>query len=659
MRRLMSLGADRIPVSKILLVVAAVVAIFLVVSASSDSFQVAYTFAAISGIGAVALTALQGWAGQGSLFVAGLFLVGGYSTAVIPADLGTAGIPLGILLAGGVGAVFGFICSLPARRLAGVYLLLGTLALQYIVGAAGNLFQSDRGALGGYSVSSAILDQRAWLVVTFVLLVLTVLYFRRLGKSRVGRAAVLIRNDLGLAQVSGVNVTSYLRWTFVVTSVVMAMGGAIETYYTTTVSYGAYDVNLSVEYLVMIVIFGMGSLWGAVGGAFFVIVLGQLITQILTGSNGVSSNAAYIVQLVYGVAGFAAVLFVGRAGNPRPVVGAVASPLAGWARHVVQLTGFGGRTDAVAASPRLALAGVAASAGASLANTRAQVRETFSRAGAVWQADTPASNVTSPPRAKPRVDSTRSKGGIGLRLERVSVEYSGAEAVSEVSLTVAPGETVALVGRNGAGKTSLLLSIVGFPRDSSARLRRDSAVYLTRGDQAANLTRMAPDKRSRLGVSFVPADGKVFASLTSNEHIALAARLAKRSVREIRELLDVFSDLTSGLDRRAGLLSGGQKQQLALLCALASKPRVLVVDELTLGLAPSATERVVRALKSIRAAGDNPTLILAEQSVAVAFDLADTVCLIENGQLLESGPPTAEFESRVRQTYVGMAEQPQ
>lgn len=614
----------------------AVVVVFSVVSASTPAFKTAYIFAAIAGIGAVSLTALQGWAGQGSLVVAGLFLVGGYSTAVIPQSMGKGGIVFGLLLAAAVGAVFGFICSLPARRLAGVYLLLGTLALQYIVNDMGNKYQSDHGALGGYPVATLLLNQREWLVVTFGLLILTLLYFRSLGRSRMGRASVLIRNDLGLAQVSGVNVTSYLRWMFVVTSVFMSLAGAVETYYTTTVSYNAYDVNLSVEYLVMIVLFGLGSLWGAVGGAFFVIVLAQLITQVLTGSNGVSANAAYIIQLVYGVAGFIAVLLVGRAGNPLPVLGRAPLPVVAFARRLARVR----PEDPLRA--RSFVEGVRASVTESVGRVSTQVRS-VARGGGSWSASTLAGDAHA--------------AGTGVLLENVSVDYGGAEAVTDVSVRIDAGQTVALVGRNGAGKTSLLLSITGFPRDSGARLKPNSRVLLVRGEQVADMTHIAPDRRSRHGVSFVPADGKVFASLTADEHIVLAARNAKRSVREIKELLDFFSDLRTGLDRPAGLLSGGQKQQLALLCALATKPKVLVVDELTLGLAPSATERVVRALTEIRSAPDGPTLVLAEQSVAVAFRLADTVCLIENGRMLESGPPTVEFEDRVRRAYVGMAEQ--
>jgi branched-chain amino acid transport system permease protein len=649
-RRLFDARYAGMPVGRAVAVLAAVVVVFVVVSASSGPFKVAYTYAALAGIGAVALTTLQGWAGQGSLFVAGLFLVGGYSTAVIPDNLGAARVPLGILLAGLIGAIFGFICSLPARRLVGVYLLLGTLALQYVVGDAGNLYQSHHSALGGYPVDALLLSQRMWLVVTFVLLVLTVVYFRQLGRSRIGRAAVLIRNDLGLAQVSGVNVTSYLRWMFVVTSTVMAIGGAMETYYTSTVSYDAYGVNVSVQYLVMIVLFGLGSLWGAVGGAFFVIVLEQLLTQILAGSNGVSNNAAYVIELIYGIAGFIAVLAVSKARNPRPVVGAVPSPLTNALRAVHRYSSRRTAGEDGLAKHHSALGGLRDAAGESIATTRARLRASLS--GATWQPD---------PVPHGPVPVTTTSGGIGVRLDRVSVEYGGAEAVSDVSLAIPAGSTVSLVGRNGAGKTSLLLSITGFPRDSGARLRFNSGVFLTRigsrGSEVADITRMAPDRRSRLGVSFVPADGKVFPSLTVDEHIVLAARNAKRDEDEVRELLDVFADLRSGLGRQAGLLSGGQKQQLALLCALAGRPRVLVVDELTLGLAPSATERVVQALKAVRETDESPTLILAEQSVAVAFDLADLVCLIESGRLLEAGPPTAEFEARVRRTYVGMAEQ--
>lgn len=612
-----------------------------VVSSSTPAFKAAYIFAALYGVGAVALTTLQGWAGQGSLVVAGLYLIGGYCVAVIPSDMGKSGVVLGLLLAAAAGAVFGVICSLPARRLSGVYLLLGTLALQYVISDLGNKYQSDHGALGGYPVATLLLTQNQWLVISFAFLLLTVLYFRRLGRSRVGRSAVLIRNDVGAAQVSGVAVVGYLRWMFVVTSVFMALAGAVVTYYTTTVSYNAYDVNLSVEFLVMIVLFGLGSLWGAVAGAFFVVVLAQLITQLLTGTNGVSADAAYIIQLMYGVAGFLAVLLVGRVANPLPVTGRAASSLPAWLRVPSRgsAEGAGGATLAGTLRARFDDA---------WARTRAAARR-----GPVWvHSPEDAGAVVAPRKAAPD-----NPDGVGVRLAGVGVHYGGAEAIRDVDLEIPAGTTFALVGRNGAGKTSLLLSVTGFPNDSGARLQPSSVVQLTRGSEVADMTRMAPDGRSRLGVSFVPADGKVFASLTADEHITLAARNAKRGVSEVRELLDVFSDLQAGLDRPAGLLSGGQKQQLALLCALATRPRVLVVDELTLGLSPSATNRVVQALTEIRGGPHGPTLILAEQSVAVAFELADTVCLVDNGRVLAAEPPSEEFESRVRRTYVGMAEQ--
>jgi branched-chain amino acid transport system permease protein len=613
-----------------------------VVSSSTPAFKTAYIFAALYGVGAVALTTLQGWAGQGSLVVAGLYLIGGYCVAVIPSDMGKSGVVLGLLLAAAAGAVFGVICSLPARRLSGVYLLLGTLALQYIISDLGNKYQSDHGALGGYPVPTLLLTQNQWLVISFAFLLLTVLYFRRLGRSRVGRSAVLIRNDVGAAQVSGVAVTGYLRWMFVVTSVFMALAGAVVTYYTTTVSYNAYDVNLSVEFLVMIVLFGLGSLWGAVAGAFFVVVLAQLITQLLTGTNGVSADAAYIIQLVYGVAGFLAVLLVGRVANPLPVTGRAASSLPTWLRLPSRGSGADG-----AAGPTLVDA-LRSRFDDAWARTKAAIRR-----GPVWAHNyEDAGAVGAARKAEPA-----NPDGVGVRLAGVGIHYGGAEAIRDVNLEIPAGKTFALVGRNGAGKTSLLLSITGFPNDSGARLHPSSVVQLTRGSEVADMTRMAPDGRSRLGISFVPADGKVFASLTADEHITLAARNAKRSVSEVRELLGVFSDLQASLDRPAGLLSGGQKQQLALLCALATRPRVLVVDELTLGLSPSATKRVVQALTEIQGGPHGPTLILAEQSVAVAFELADTVCLVDNGKVLAAEPPSEEFENRVRRTYVGMAEQ--
>ncbi len=622
-----------------LYVLVAAFAIGFAVAISPNSLRVAYIYAALAGVGAIALTVLQGWAGQGSLLVAGLYLVGGYCAAAIPASLGSAGVILGIGLAMLAGAGFGVLCSLPANRLTGVYLLLGTLALQYVVNDGGNIFQSDRAALGGFGVSAALLTQNEWLAVTFTFLLAALTYFRSVGRSRVGRAAVLIRNDPGLAQVSGINTTSYIRWVFVITSIFMAVAGAVETYYTTTVSYDAYGVTLSVQFLVMIVVLGLGSLWGAVGGAFFVIVLTQFLSQTLAGGSGIYGSVAYVVGLIYGAAGFLAVVFLSRTGNPAPVRSRSGMSAAGpqlAVRKLLLNKPQGRHDERRTTAERLNLAGSGGEEPGVVSLVIRRIGQDFGHGRGV--------GATS-------IDGQL----VGAELHNVTIRYGGAEAVAGVSLSIPTARTAALVGRNGAGKTSLLLSVVGFPRDSRGRLSRESRVSLTSGEQRVEITHLAASQRSRLGISFVPADGKVFPSLTVDEHIALSAKQAKRRPREVEEYLEVFADLQMARSRQAGLLSGGQKQQLALLCALAGSPRLLVVDELTLGLSPSATERVLDALVAVRSEAQL-ALLLAEQSVGVAFELADEVALMENGQLVSHGPPTPAFEALVRRAYVGVAE---
>lgn len=630
--------------ARVVRAVLAVLVVVAVVAVSSSSLKTAYTYAAISAVGAVALTVLQGWAGQGSLFVAGLFLIGGYATAAVPRSFGSIGVLLGLLLAAAVGAAFGVLCSMPARRLTGVYLLLGTLALQYMVNDAGDIFQSSKRALGGFSVGTALLTQYEWLFVTGLLLVAAVSYFRSLGRSRVGRAAVLIRNDAGLAQVSGVAVTKHIRWMFVVTSAVMALAGAVETYYTTTVSYDAYGVTLSVQFLVMIVVLGLGSLWGAVGGSFFVIVLTQVLSQTLAGSNGISGNAAYVVGLIYGSAGFLAVLFLSRTGGPAAVPLRRESPPTRDSLRARMLTR---RWHLLAErNPRSGVRGLRRTEGSTqpdAANAPVAAAISGERATPSKMLDTPFA-----------LQAGR-REALGVNLRDVSIYYGGAEAVANVDLQIEPGATLALVGRNGAGKTSLLLSVVGFPTDSKARVSRQSRVSVVGRAATQDISHLSAARRTQLGMAFVPADGKVFASLTVHEHLVMVAKKARRPLKDVEALLEVFADLRLALGRQAGLLSGGQKQQLALLCALAGRPAILVVDELTLGLSPSATERVIETLIRARAE-DHPTLVLAEQSVAVAFELANRVALIENGRLVACETPSTSFESTVRRAYVGMSE---
>jgi branched-chain amino acid transport system ATP-binding protein len=206
-------------------------------------------------------------------------------------------------------------------------------------------------------------------------------------------------------------------------------------------------------------------------------------------------------------------------------------------------------------------------------------------------------------------------GDVLLRAEGLSAGYGELAAVRDVDLSVRAGEVVALLGPNGAGKSTTLLALAG-----ELPLLEGRVICLGR-------TRHDPlHRRVRDGLGFVPEERSVFQSLT----VAANLRLASRS----RDLaLELFPELRPLLQRRAGLCSGGEQQILALACALAARPRLLLVDELSLGLAPLVVRRLLEALR--RAAdADGVGVLLVEQHAGRALDIADQVYVLHGGRMV-------------------------
>jgi branched-chain amino acid transport system ATP-binding protein len=210
-----------------------------------------------------------------------------------------------------------------------------------------------------------------------------------------------------------------------------------------------------------------------------------------------------------------------------------------------------------------------------------------------------------------------------LELERVAAGYDGSAVVRDIDLSVAPGEIVALLGPNGAGKTTLLRTISGIVRPLAGR---GVVVGLDLGG-------VAPHRLARHGLVHVAEGRSVFAGLTVAEHFRLRsarsqidADLAYRHFPELRELRD----------RKAGLLSGGEQQMLALGCAMARGPRLLMVDELSLGLAPAIVGRLLPVIRNfVKDAGVG--LLMVEQHVAHALDIADRAIALSHGEIKLAG----------------------
>jgi branched-chain amino acid transport system ATP-binding protein len=210
-----------------------------------------------------------------------------------------------------------------------------------------------------------------------------------------------------------------------------------------------------------------------------------------------------------------------------------------------------------------------------------------------------------------------------LEVQALEAGYLGIPAVRDLSMKVGAGEVVALLGPNGAGKTTTLSTIAGLLKPLSGSIRFEEADI---GGQPAH-------KLARNGLSMVPEDRALFFDLTVRENLKLAARGDSLSLDEVLELLP---ELRKCLGRLAGVLSGGEQQMLSLGRALMTKPRLLLVDEMSLGLAPVIVERLLPVLRRI-AEESGAGVIFVEQHVPLALELADRAYVMANGRIVLDG----------------------
>lgn len=231
-----------------------------------------------------------------------------------------------------------------------------------------------------------------------------------------------------------------------------------------------------------------------------------------------------------------------------------------------------------------------------------------------------------------------------LRVDNLKVRYGEIEALHGVDLAVGPREIVALVGANGAGKSTTLAAICGLASPSAGRV--------TFAEQ--DITGRPAEQISRLGMALVPEGRRVFANLTVAENLLLggAAHLGSQLRARQEELLDRFAILRSRCRQKAGDLSGGEQQMLAIARALMSKPKLLLLDEPSLGLAPRMIDRVFDLIAELRQSG--LTILLVEQNVALALEIADTATVLANGEVALTGSASEIASSDlVRQAYLG------
>ena len=233
-----------------------------------------------------------------------------------------------------------------------------------------------------------------------------------------------------------------------------------------------------------------------------------------------------------------------------------------------------------------------------------------------------------------------------LRVENLDVFYGDAQALDGVSLDIEQGAIVAIVGANGAGKTSLIRTIAGMLKPARGRI-------LYHGQDLAG---MPSYKVCDLGIGQVAEGRQVFPSLSIAENLAMGAMIPRAKAmreRNLEKVYAMFPVLTERRNQAAGTLSGGEQQMLAIGRCLMGAPDLVMFDEPSLGLAPTIVQQVLKTVRDLNR--DGLTCVLVEQNVAVSLKLASRAYVLENGRVTLSGTGEALLgDDRVRQAYLGM-----
>jgi branched-chain amino acid transport system ATP-binding protein len=238
-----------------------------------------------------------------------------------------------------------------------------------------------------------------------------------------------------------------------------------------------------------------------------------------------------------------------------------------------------------------------------------------------------------------------------LELDRIQVCYGAATALWDVSIRIDAGELVCVVGPNGAGKTTLIDAIAGLNRISAGTLSMEGR----------ELNRLPPSQFCDQGIAIVPEGRRLFTGMSVRENLELGAyRSAARGARQesLERVLTVFPQLKTRLEAPAGTLSGGQQQMVAIGRALMAKPKLLLLDEPSLGLAPSVVLEMFRVIKEINQGG--VAVLLVEQNVAMALEIAARAYVMEEGRIAGSGSPAELLKQpHIRRAYLGESESAQ
>ncbi|HVB93444.1 MAG TPA: ATP-binding cassette domain-containing protein [Acidimicrobiales bacterium] len=602
-----------------------------------------FTVAIIFGIVAVSLVCLSGWSGNISL---GQFAFAGIG-GVIAGDLiqkANLDFFVSILCAAAGGAVLAILVGLPALRIRGMFLAATTLALAVAVDSFflnPTNFSADipQGFLRPVLWKRFDLaNGRTYYFFCLAVLALVVVFVKGLRKARAGRVLLANRDNQNAASAMAVPSVRVKLVGFVLSGAIAGVAGALYATSLRQVGFHTFDSSLSLVVFSMAVIGGLESISGALLGVALIEIASDAFPQyqlLFTGSGlliilfilpgGLGAGIQFVRDRVLRmVAERRGMIVPSLVADRRVDSGDGSGPGSGHDAHAP-------KEDSLLAAALTGEGPVAVPSGNGFAPSGAGV-------GASMPAPIPefAGEPTDELETAlgPEFEHTRP---YALRCKAVEVSYGPVQILFGIDLDVADGEIVALLGTNGAGKSTLLKGITGL-----ARVGGGSVEFAGK-----TITNKAPNTVAHLGLSLMPGGRGIFPTLTVEENLRLGAWLVRKNramaTAARKRVLALFPILDSRYNQQAGNLSGGEQQMLSLAMALMVTPKVLMIDELSLGLAPTIVAQLMDVVAMLHR--DGTTIVVVEQSVNVALELAQRAVFLEKGEVRFSGP-TAELLER-------------
>lgn len=594
------------------------------------TWQVTFADIAIYAVIAVSVVALTGWAGQISLGQYAFVGVGAAVTGAFMVHL-HAELFVAMAVAALVGAAVAVLIGIPALRIPGLYLAVVTMSFAVMV-STWILSSQYFPWLDPSRVLRPVLFGRfnlanQWEFYELCLLVLafSIYLARNFRNTRAGRTVVAVRDNPRAAAAYGISPFKAKLVAFAFSGALAGLAGALTVVSQQGIGFAGFDPSQSITVFAMVVIGGLGSITGGILGAAYVIALSHLSSawQLLGTGGGLLVLLMVIPEGIGGI-----VFKVRDLLMEKLVVGRLAR--GGADQMPLEVPAALGAPGGDGSGPPVPVAaGAPALPGAHPPNPRAHTAAL--RLSALEDLETHVRHSAvegAPPYAGPR------DGRLPvISVNELQVSYGPSQVLFEVSLGVAQGEVVALLGTNGAGKSTTLRAISGLilPRGGSIS-------YVGK-----DITRWTPAQRVQAGLVTVLGGRGIFPSLSVAENLRIAGWTARKHLGDPRfvaaatdRVYQLFPRLAERREQRAGLLSGGEQQMLALGQALLCRPKLLMIDELSLGLAPTVVSDLLDVVRALAESG--VTIMVVEQSVNVATAVSRRAVFMDRGRVRFSGP---------------------